>query len=55
MPKIQKINYIDKNGNENVRYTISLPKAIVESKRWEKGTILNCQFDAHGDLVLKQI
>lgn len=51
MPKIQKT--IDRK--ENVRYSLTLPKAIVESKGWDKGTKLICHFNQDGNLVFQKL
>jgi len=36
------------------RYWLTIPKAIVKAKRWGKGTLLKIEFDAKGNLVIKE-
>ena len=36
------------------KYSIFLPKAIVEAKGWKKGIELKVEFNQKGDLVLKE-
>ena len=38
----------------NGKYSIFIPKAIVEAKGWQKGIELKIKFDAKGNLVLKE-
>tara|TARA_Y100000310_G_C20472810_1_gene710910 strand:+ start:407 stop:550 length:144 start_codon:yes stop_codon:yes gene_type:complete len=45
MPKIQEVKG---------QHLIYLPKAIVNAKKWKKGTELDIEFDAKGNLVLKE-
>ncbi|MBD3313989.1 hypothetical protein GF345_06105 [Candidatus Woesearchaeota archaeon] len=38
--------------DRNKQYKITLPKALVEAKGWEKGDRINVSLDSKGDLVL---
>jgi len=37
-----------------LRYVLTLPKAIVEAKKWKQGTGLKIQFNEKGNIELKE-
>jgi bifunctional DNA-binding transcriptional regulator/antitoxin component of YhaV-PrlF toxin-antitoxin module len=41
--------------DNNKQYKVTLPKAIIDAKGWQKGDELKIAFDAEGNLVLKKL
>jgi antitoxin component of MazEF toxin-antitoxin module len=39
--------------DNNKQYKITLPKALVDAKGWQKGTEIKIELDSSGNLVLK--
>jgi bifunctional DNA-binding transcriptional regulator/antitoxin component of YhaV-PrlF toxin-antitoxin module len=40
--------------DNNKQYKVTLPKAIIDAKGWQKGDELKIALDAEGNLVLKK-
>ena len=41
--------------DNNKQYKITLPKAIIDAKGWEKGDEIKIRFDKEGNLILKKV
>lgn len=39
--------------DNNKQYKLTLPKALVEAKGWEKGSEIKVELDSEGNIVLK--
>ncbi|MFH1895707.1 MAG: hypothetical protein ABIJ74_04010 [archaeon] len=37
-----------------LRYVLTLPKSVVEAKKWRQGTDLKIQFNEKGNIELKE-
>jgi len=41
--------------DNNKQYKITLPKALVDAKRWKKGSKIKVELDEQGNIVLKMV
>ena len=41
--------------DNNKQYKLTLPKALMEAKGWEKGTEIKVVLDSEGNIVLKEV